>query len=89
MLAPTGIAAVNVGGQTMHFFFRIPFKPLLPDDPDFAVSRLRQRLKYPKALCKLIKNLDLIIIDEADEGTTSVLGEKLINKLKEACPDAK
>lgn len=64
VLAPTGIAAVNVGGQTMHSFFRIPFKPLLPDDPDFAVSRLRQRLKYPKALCKLIKNLDLIIIDE-------------------------
>ena len=64
VLAPTGIAAVNVGGQTMHSFFRIPFKPLLPNDPDFAVSRLRQRLKYPKALCKLIKNLQLIIIDE-------------------------
>ena len=64
VLAPTGIAAVNVGGQTMHSFFRIPFKPLLPDDPDFAVSRLRQRMKYPKALCKLIKKLELIIIDE-------------------------
>ncbi len=64
VLAPTGIAAVNVGGQTMHSFFRIPFKPLLPSDPDFAVNRLRQRLKYPKALCKLIKNLQLIIIDE-------------------------
>lgn len=64
VLAPTGIAAVNVGGQTMHSFFRIPFKPLLPDDPDFAVSRLRERLKYPKPLCKLIKQLELIIIDE-------------------------
>lgn len=64
VLAPTGIAAVNVGGQTMHSFFRIPLKPLLPDDPDFSISRIRQRLKYPKALCKLIKNLELIIIDE-------------------------
>ena len=64
VLAPTGIAAVNVGGQTMHSFFRIPFKPLMPDDPDFAVNRLRERLKYPKALCKLIKSLELIIIDE-------------------------
>ncbi len=64
VLAPTGIAAVNVGGQTMHSFFRIPFKPLLPDDPDFSVKHLRQRLKYPKALCKLIKKLELIIIDE-------------------------
>ncbi|MCM1518255.1 MAG: AAA family ATPase [Pseudoflavonifractor sp.] len=64
VLAPTGIAAVNVGGVTMHSFFRIPFKPLLPDDPEFAVSRLRSRLKYPKNLVKLIRNLDLIIIDE-------------------------
>lgn len=64
VLAPTGIAAVNVGGVTMHSFFRIPFKPLLPDDPEFAVNRLRSRMKYPKNLVKLIRNLDLIIIDE-------------------------
>ncbi len=31
VLAPTGIAAVNVGGVTLHSFFKIPFKPLLPD----------------------------------------------------------
>lgn len=64
VLAPTGIAAVNVGGMTMHSFFRIPFKPMLPDDPDLSVSRIRQRLKYPKSLVKLIKKLELIIIDE-------------------------
>lgn len=64
VLAPTGIAAVNVGGATMHSFFRIPFKPLLPDDPDLAPDRLRQRLKYSREHRKLIKNLDLIIIDE-------------------------
>lgn len=64
VLAPTGIAAVNVGAQTIHSFFRMPLKPLLPDDPDLAVSRLRQRLKYPKSLVKLIKELELIVIDE-------------------------
>ena len=64
VLAPTGIAAVNVGGVTMHSFFRIPLKPLLPDDTDFAVKRLRERMKYPKDLRKLIKELELIIIDE-------------------------
>lgn len=64
VLAPTGIAAVNVGGVTMHSFFRIPLKPLLPDDPEFAVSRLRSRMKYPKELRKIIRNLELIIIDE-------------------------
>ncbi|MDE7397738.1 MAG: helicase, partial [Muribaculum sp.] len=41
VLAPTGIAAVNVGGQTLHSFFRLPFKPLLPDDPDFAMHRFK------------------------------------------------
>ncbi|MBQ9076543.1 MAG: AAA family ATPase [Muribaculaceae bacterium] len=64
ILAPTGIAAVNVGGVTMHSFFRIPLKPLLPDDPEFAVNRLRSRMKYPKELRKIIKSLELIIIDE-------------------------
>lgn len=64
ILAPTGIAAVNVGGQTLHSFFKIPLKPLLPNDPDFAVNRLRQRLKYSNEHIKLIRSLDLIIIDE-------------------------
>lgn len=64
VLAPTGIAAVNVGGQTLHSFFKIPLKPLLPDDPDFAVTRLRSRLKYSKQHIKLIRSLELIIIDE-------------------------
>ena len=65
VLAPTGIAAVNVGGQTLHSFFKIPFKPLLPDDPDIAnVSRLRKLLRYTKDKVKLIRELELIIIDE-------------------------
>lgn len=65
VLAPTGIAAVNVGGQTMHSFFKIPFKPLLPDDPDIAnISRLRKMLRYTKEKVKLIRELELIIIDE-------------------------
>ncbi len=64
VLAPTGIAAVNVGGQTIHSFFRIPLKPLTPGDPDFARDRLRKRMKYPGDLIRTIRELDLIIIDE-------------------------
>jgi len=65
VLAPTGIAAVNVGGQTLHSFFKIPFKPLLPDDPDLAnPSRLRKLLRYPREKVKLIADLELVIIDE-------------------------
>lgn len=65
ILAPTGIAAVNAGGQTLHSFFHLPFKPVLADDPDVATARrLRERFKYNKAQVKLLKALDLIIIDE-------------------------
>lgn len=64
VLAPTGIAAVNVGGVTLHSFFKIPFKPLLPDDPEFARNRLKSRMKYSKSHQKLLKELELIIIDE-------------------------
>ena len=64
VLAPTGIAAVNVGGMTLHSFFKIPFRPLLPDDPDFSPLRIRKTLRYNKEKVKLLKELDLIIIDE-------------------------
>lgn len=64
VLAPTGIAAVNVGGVTLHSFFKIPFKPLLPDDPEFARKRLKSRMKYSKSHQKLLRELELIIIDE-------------------------
>lgn len=64
VLAPTGIAAVNVGGVTLHSFFRIPFKPITPDDPDFKRDRIKARMKYPGHLVKLIQNVELIIIDE-------------------------
>ena len=64
VMAPTGIAAVNAGGVTMHSFFKIPFKPILPDDPEFAVDKLRKRMKYRHEHAKLIQELELIIIDE-------------------------
>lgn len=65
VLAPTGIAAVNAGGVTIHSFFKLPLKPLLPDDPDFSSPRrLRDRLKYSRRMTKLLRELELIIIDE-------------------------
>lgn len=65
VLAPTGIAAINAGGVTLHSFFKLPFHPLVPDDSRFATStKLRGFLRYNKLHCKLIKELELIIIDE-------------------------
>lgn len=64
VLAPTGIAAINAGGQTLHSFFKLPFHPLVPDDQRFAGRRIREFLKYGKAHIKLLRELELIIIDE-------------------------
>ena len=66
VLAPTGIAAINAGGSTLHSFFKLPFYPLLPDDPNFSLQggKLQNFLKYSSAHKKLIKNVELIIIDE-------------------------
>jgi tetratricopeptide (TPR) repeat protein len=66
VLAPTGIAAINAGGVTIHSFFKVPFKPILPDDPDFSMAdnRIFDYLKYRKDHVKLIRETDLIIIDE-------------------------
>lgn len=64
VLAPTGIAAVNAGGVTLHSFFHLPFKPLLPDDPELQVRNLRQRLRHTSEQQKLIRELELIVIDE-------------------------
>lgn len=64
VLAPTGIAAINAGGSTLHSFFKLPFHPLLPDDPQFQGRRLRDSLKYNSEHQKLLKNIELVIIDE-------------------------
>ena len=64
VLAPTGIAAINAGGSTLHSFFKLPFHPLLPDDPRCSFGQLRRFLKYNSALQKVIREVELIIIDE-------------------------
>jgi tetratricopeptide (TPR) repeat protein len=66
VLAPTGIAAINAGGVTIHSFFKVPFRPILPNDPDLSLKdrRIYDFLKYTKAKAKLIREVELIIIDE-------------------------
>jgi tetratricopeptide (TPR) repeat protein len=64
VLAPTGIAAINAGGSTLHSFFKLPFYPLLPDDNRFTIRNLKSFLKYNAAQQKLLNNVELIIIDE-------------------------
>ena len=64
ILAPTGIAAINAGGSTLHSFFKLPFYPLLPNDVQFSPRNIRKVLRYNSDKIKVIRELELIIIDE-------------------------
>ena len=59
VLAPTGVAAENAGGMTMHHFLRIPMKPYLPDH-----TVLPTLYKLEPGTEEVVRNLDVLIIDE-------------------------
>ena len=54
ILAPTGIAAINAGGATLHSFFKLPFHPLLPTDSRYSPRNIRETLKYNGEKRKLL-----------------------------------
>jgi len=58
VVAPTGIAAVNVGGVTIHSFFQFPLRPLLPEDEDIKIFWKDSEKR------KIISGMDTLIIDE-------------------------
>ena len=64
VLAPTGIAAINAGGVTLHSFFKIPFHPLIPTDTRFSYRNIKDTLKYNGEKRKLIREIELVVIDE-------------------------
>ena len=57
--APTGVAAINAGGVTLHSFFQLPFGPFVPGSP---TNRSQYRFSNDKI--GIIKSLDLLVIDE-------------------------
>ncbi len=59
--APTGVAAVNAGGVTLHSFFQLPFGPYIPGRTDTDTRRFFRMSKEKK---RIIKGLDLLVIDE-------------------------
>jgi hypothetical protein len=60
VVAPTGVAAINARGVTIHSFFQLPFGPILPNR-DLNTS---QDFRFSKIKINIIKSLDLLIIDE-------------------------
>ena len=77
VVAPTGVAAINAGGQTIHSFFQLPFGPQLPENAignGFqAKSLAAQYQKLNKKKINLIRSLDLLIIDEISMVRADVL----------------
>ena len=61
--APTGIAAINAGGMTLHSFFQLPLAPYVPDST-FRAEKDKHRYKFSKEKKRLIRSLDLLVIDE-------------------------
>lgn len=58
VVAPTGIAAINAGGVTIHSFFQLPFHPFIPG------AKIESRFAFSKEKRSIIKTIDLLIIDE-------------------------
>ncbi len=58
VVAPTGVAAINAGGVTIHSFFQLPLSPYIPG------VRSQQRFNFSNEKRRLIASLDLVIIDE-------------------------
>ena len=62
VLAPTGIAAINAGGMTIHSFFQLPFSPYIPGTT-FG-SGEQKRYQFSKLKRNIIRSIDLLVIDE-------------------------
>ena len=62
VLAPTGVAAINAGGMTLHSFFQLPFSPFVPGRGFLGEEKRFYRMSKEKR--RLISSLDLIVIDE-------------------------
>lgn len=74
ILAPTGVAAINAGGVTLHSFFQLPLGPFIPESKGMGFSNLPFEFSTPQSLVsrlrfsaekkKLLQELEILIIDE-------------------------
>ena len=67
--APTGVAAINAGGMTLHSLFQLPFGAFIPTKQRVPANfvnmhTLFENFKFSKAKIELLKELELLIIDE-------------------------
>lgn len=58
VVAPTGIAAINAGGVTIHSFFQLPLHPFIPG------TKIESKFAFSKEKRSIIRTIDILIIDE-------------------------
>ena len=58
VVAPTGVAAINAGGVTIHSFFQLPFTPYVPG------AKMESKFEFSREKRKILASIDLLIIDE-------------------------
>lgn len=61
VVAPTGIAAINAGGVTIHSFFQLSFAPYVPES---KFTSAQSPYKFGKEKISIIRSMDLLVIDE-------------------------
>ena len=71
VVAPTGVAAINAKGTTIHSFFQLPFGPILPNNDLNTTANFNR--KFNKTKINIIKSIDLLIIDEISMVRADVL----------------
>lgn len=64
VVAPTGVAAINAGGVTIHSFFQLPFGPYIPGSDLAASQNKAQSFRFGREKINIIRSLDLLVIDE-------------------------